>query len=160
YPQGTKVRPLVIGQLIAGEPVHIFESQWDAFAFMDVSGERSGIIITRGASNGALISGLIPESCICYLWKQNDPAGEKWQKDIFTNTKAAVRQVKIPAPHKDLNDWTRTGAQPNDLLAAITTSTVLRAPAVLTTLTCEEILALPKDEHSCLLGDRVLAKGQ
>jgi hypothetical protein len=33
-------------------------------------------------------------------------------------------------------------------------------PAVLTTLTCEEILALPKDEHSCLLGDRVLAKGQ
>ena len=30
----------------------------------------------------------------------------------------------------------------------------------LTVLTVEEILALPKDEHSCLLGDRLLAKGQ
>src|SRR5207249_10259226 len=67
YPQGAKVRPLVVGELLAGEPVHIFESQWDAFAFMNVSGERSGIIITRGASNGALVSGLISESSSVYL---------------------------------------------------------------------------------------------
>ena len=46
---------------------------------MDKSGERDGIIITRGASNGALVAELIPESSTLYLWTQNDEAGEKWQ---------------------------------------------------------------------------------
>src|SRR6266849_4238459 len=110
YPQGAKVRPLVIGELIAGDPVHVFESYWDAFAFMDVSGERSGIIITRGASNGALVADVIPESSIVYLWTQNDAPGEKWQKDICANTKATVKRANIPAPHKDLNGWTKTNA--------------------------------------------------
>src|SRR4029453_17491298 len=63
YPSGVKGRPLVIGELIAGDTFNVFESQWDAFAFMDVSGERSGIIITRGASNGALAD-VIPENSI------------------------------------------------------------------------------------------------
>jgi len=47
YPQGAKVRPLLIGELIRGDPIYPFESYWDAFAFTYVSGERSGIIITR-----------------------------------------------------------------------------------------------------------------
>ena len=94
YPQGAKVRPLVIGELVAGDPVHVFESQWDAFAFMDISGERSGIIITRGASNGALVAGLIPEDSTVYLWTQNDAAGEKWQNDICANTKATVKRAQ------------------------------------------------------------------
>jgi len=66
YPQGAKVRPLVIGELVAGEPVHVFESQWDGFDYMDKSGERDGIVITRGASNGALVAGLIPEGSTVY----------------------------------------------------------------------------------------------
>jgi len=82
HPKGAKVRPLVIGELSAGDPVHVFESQWDAFAFMDKSGEQSGIIITRGAGKGALVSELIPERSTVYLWTQNDAAGEKWQRDI------------------------------------------------------------------------------
>lgn len=61
YPQGAKWSPLVIGELIAGDPVHVFESQWDAFAFVDKSGEQTGIIVTRGASNGALVADLIPQ---------------------------------------------------------------------------------------------------
>ena len=72
YPLGVKVRPLVIGELVAGGPLHVFESQWDAFAFMDKSGERSGIIISRGAGNGALVGGLLPEGSTVYLWPQND----------------------------------------------------------------------------------------
>ena len=104
------MRPLVIGELVAGDPVHVFESQWDAFAFMDKSGERSGIIISRGAGNGAIVGGLLPEGSTVYLWPQNDPAGDKWEKDICANTKAVVKRAKIPAPHKDLNDWTRAGA--------------------------------------------------
>jgi hypothetical protein len=107
YPQGAKVRPLVIGELIAGEPAHVFESQWDCFAFLDVSGERSGVIITRGASNGRLVAGLIAESSTAYVWRQSDEAGEKWEKDICANVNAPVKRVKIPAAHRDLNDWTR-----------------------------------------------------
>jgi Protein of unknown function (DUF3987) len=113
------VRPLVIGELVAGDPVRLFESYWDAFTFMDKSGERSGIIITRGASNGACVSGLIPESSAVYVWTQNDAAGEKWEKDICANTKAAVKRVRIPDPHKDLNEWTLDGgASYNDFFQA------------------------------------------
>ena len=122
YPQGTKVWPLVIGELIAGDPVHVFESPWDCLAFMDISGERSGVIITRGASNGALAARLIPETSTVYIWTQNDPAGEKWQCDIRANTKAAVKRAQTPAPHKDLNDWIRAGATVKDLLAVLSNS--------------------------------------
>jgi hypothetical protein len=86
---------------------------------MDKSGGRDGVIITRGASNGVLVADLIPENSTIYLWAQNDAAGEKWQQDICANTRAAVKRVKIPAPHKDLNDWTRSGATADDLLAAM-----------------------------------------
>ena len=82
FPQGVTVRPLVIGELVSGDTVHIFESYWDAFAFMDKSGERHGIIVTRGASNGALVADVIPQGAKVYLWTQNDAAGEKWQHDI------------------------------------------------------------------------------
>jgi hypothetical protein len=126
YPQGAKVRPLVMGELIEGEAVHVFESQWDGFAFMDVSGERRGIIITRGAGNAALVEGLIPENSTVYVWTQNDAAGEKWQKDICANTKATVKRAKIPALHNDLNDWTRAGASVDDLLAAITNGEIIQ----------------------------------
>jgi hypothetical protein len=35
----------------------------------------------------------------------------KWQTDICANTKAVEKSVKIPASHKDLNDWTRNGRE-------------------------------------------------
>jgi hypothetical protein len=119
YSQGAKVRPLVFGESVAGDPIHVFESQWDAFAFMDASGERSGIITTRGASNGALIADLIPRSSTVYLWTQNDAAGDKWQKDVSANIKILLKRARIPAPHKDLNEWTKAGATAGDLLQAV-----------------------------------------
>ena len=125
YPQGAKVRPLVIGELVAGEPVHVFESQWDGFDYMDKSGERDGIVITRGASNGALVAGLIPEGSTVYVWTQNDDAGENWQKDVCANTKGTVKRARIPALHKDLNVWTRAGATPGDLLHAMQSAEVV-----------------------------------
>src|SRR5439155_8709426 len=94
-----------------------------------ISGERSGVIVTRGASNGALVAGLIAESSTVYLWTQNDQAGEKWQRDICANTKAIVKRARIPAPHKDLNDWTRAGATADDVLAAIINAEVIREPS-------------------------------
>jgi hypothetical protein len=100
-PNGTKVRPLVIGKLVAGDPTHIFESYWDAFAFMDKSGERSGVIITRGASNGALVAGLIHADAPVYAWKQNDQlkdgkrAGDEWLSDVVLHAGTKVRSPKI-----------------------------------------------------------------
>ncbi|HSS18346.1 MAG TPA: hypothetical protein VLQ29_15470 [Candidatus Dormibacteraeota bacterium] len=126
YPKGTKVRPLVIGELIAGDPVHVFESQWDAFAFMDKSCERSGIIITHGAGNGSLVAELILERSTVYLWTQNDAAGEKWERDVCANTKATVKRAKIPAPHKDLNDWARAGCSDKNLREAIVSAEVVQ----------------------------------
>jgi putative DNA primase/helicase len=112
--------------LIAGEPVHVFESQWDCFAFMDVSGERSGVIVTRGASNGRLVANVLPERATLYLWPQTDEPGEKWAKDVCAHVKCNVKRVKIPAPHKDLNDWARAGATDKDLLDAILNAETLR----------------------------------
>ena len=126
YPKGAKVRPLVIGELVPGALVHAFESYWDAFAFMDKSGERGGIIITRGASNGALVADVIPQSAKVYLWTQNDRAGQEWERTICANFKGTGRRVKIPAPHKDLNDWTRASATSGDLLNAMLKAETVR----------------------------------
>ena len=127
YPKGVNTRPLIVGDSITSEHIHMFEGQWDCFAFMDVSGERSGCVITRGASNGVPVSNLIAENSTVYLWTQNDAAGDKWQQDICAKTNAVVRRVKIPALHKDLNDWTRVGATADDLFAAMVNAEVVRA---------------------------------
>lgn len=131
HPEGIKAQPLVVGELEPGSPVHVFESQWDSFAFMDSSGERSGIIITRGASNGARVAELLPKDSTVYAWTQNDAAGEKWQKDVCESAKtvkATVKRVKIPKSHKDLNDWTRAGATGKDLFDALVKAETLYAP--------------------------------
>jgi AAA domain/CHC2 zinc finger len=128
HPKGAKARLLVIGELLPGDHVHIFESQWDAFAFMNVSGEGSGIVITRGTSNGALVADVIPERAIVHLWTQNDAPGAKWEKDICANAKGTVKRARIPKPHKDLNEWTQAGAQPDDLIAAMTRAQLLYQP--------------------------------
>jgi Protein of unknown function (DUF3987)/CHC2 zinc finger len=126
YPPGVKMRPLVIGELTRGDPVHLFESTWDGLDYMDKSGERSGVIISRGNANGALAAALIPQGATAYLWTQNDAAGEKWQRDICANTEATAKRAKIPAQHKDLNDWTRAGATTDDLLAAMMSAETIR----------------------------------
>jgi hypothetical protein len=129
HPQGAKVRPLVIGEPSTVDPVQVFESQWDAFAFMDRSGEYAGIVITRGSGNGALAPGLIPAGSTAYLWTQNDAPAEKWQTDICANTKAAVKRVRIPPRHKDLNEWTKAGATSDDLSEAISKAETLQEAA-------------------------------
>ena len=123
------MRPLVIGELLPGDTVHVFEAQWDAFAFMDESGERSGIVITRGASNGALVADRIPKQATVYVWPQNDAPGEKWAKDGYAHTKCAVKSAKTPSQFADLNAWTKDGgATAKDLLDAMVNAETLREP--------------------------------
>jgi hypothetical protein len=129
YPQGAKVRPLVIGEFLPGDTVHVFESQCDALAFMDKSGEYDGVIITRGANNGALPAAAISKDGKVYLWPRNGAPGEKWQKDICANTKVLVKRARIPEPHKDLNEWTKAGATSDDLFAAFLKAETVQEPA-------------------------------
>jgi len=125
-PRGAKLRPLVLGELLAGDAIHVFESQWDAFAFMDKSGEYNGIIVTRGASNGALAAAVIPKDARVYSWEQSDAPAQMLTSGICANTKALVKRVKIPAPYKDLNDWTKAGATSCDLLDVMLKAEVVR----------------------------------
>jgi hypothetical protein len=125
-PQGCKTHPLIIVDLHPGEHVRCFESQWDAFSFIEISGELSGIIITRGASNGKMVADLVPKGSTVYVLTQNDKPGEKWEKDICANTKALVKRIKVPEGHKDLNDWHRAGATDGDLFNAILNAETLQ----------------------------------
>jgi hypothetical protein len=126
YPKGTKVRPLVVGELVAGALVHIFESYFDAFSLMEKSGERTGIIVTRGAGNGALIAGRIPPGATVYAWKQNDEmkngkrAADEWLKDVAAHAGTKVLWPKTPEQFKDLNEWMeKGGAERDDFLRAL-----------------------------------------
>ena len=137
-PKGVKSAPLVIGKLT--DHVHIFESTWDALAFMFVTAVRDGIIITRGAGNGALVAGLIQDRKPVFVWLQNDkpdaktgivPA-EKWTADVCAHLpkKCVVKRVKVPEPHEDLNGWQKAGATPDDLKAAMANAERIELPPV------------------------------
>jgi AAA domain/CHC2 zinc finger len=126
-PRGTNARAFVVGELIEGRPIHIFESQWDAFAFMDVLEERTGVIVSRGSTNGALVKHYISGwRSPCYLWTQNDQVGDKWQREISAIANATVKRVQIPLRHKDLNDWTQAGATVVELRSALASAVIIK----------------------------------
>jgi AAA domain-containing protein len=126
FPHGIRTVPLIVGELVPGDHVHLFESTWDGLDFLDKSGYRSGVVITRGANNAKLVADLLPQNSIVFCWTQNDPAGAKWENDICANTKATVRRVRIPAEFKDVNAWTQGGATVDDLIAAVANAETLR----------------------------------
>lgn len=128
-PVGIKATPFVFGELAPGERIQVFESTWDGLDYLDKSGERDGVIIARGASNAKLAAALLPEGATCYVWTQNDEAGAAFEAAFVANTKCPVKRVKIPAPHKDLNEWTRAGATVPDLLHALSNAETFREPA-------------------------------
>ncbi len=133
-PKGNPMSPLVIGNLATARTVLVFESQWDAFAFMermewDISGAKwdgYAIIITRGAGNGRRVRGLIPEAALVLVVMQNDPpeedgspgAADKWLAAVEKAVGRPMYLFQPPPEHKDLNDWTRAGASRADLMLA------------------------------------------
>ena len=125
-PTGQKTAALVFGDAKAAGFILAFESQWDAFAVMDKLGWHAAnglpdatCFVTRGAGNGKLIHGQFAPDAICYAFKQNDDAGERWLADISRNALCKVLVVTTPAPHKDANDWTRAGAGKAEIETAI-----------------------------------------
>ncbi len=140
-PKGSRVRPLVIGDLPTARMVHAFESQWDALAVCDRLNMHTtpgfALLVTRGAENGGLVAGLIRPDAELFAWAQNDPdekrkngrtPAEKWLATVAENAGCKVRSVLTPAAHKDANDWTRAGATDDDLMEAIDAASVTTKP--------------------------------
>jgi hypothetical protein len=129
FPTKTRMRPLVIGDVAKATVIHVFESQWDAFAVCDKlslhTKEDVALVITRGAANGSLVSGLIPAKATVFAWKQNDDlkngrrAGDNWLKEVAANAVASVKAVTTSPQFKDPNEWTKAGATVDDLEGAI-----------------------------------------
>jgi hypothetical protein len=135
YPSGVGTHPFVIGDLTQAKQVHLFESQWDMLGFADRSGnyaaESVAFVATRGASNAALLKERLPSGASILAWPQNDTAGKEWLNDLsaFVPGLGVARvPFSIERPNefgeavevrlKDMNDWTRTGATPEDLYGA------------------------------------------
>jgi AAA domain len=159
-PEGVRAAPLVIGELIPGDRVNVFESTWDGLAYMHRSGERDGIIIARGSGNAKLAAALIAQGSTCYVWTQNDKAGADFEQTFVAATTCSVKRVKIPEPHKDLNDWTRDRATCDDLLGAIVKAETLREPEISwsdalseSAVTSSELRDLHLTPRKKLLGD-------
>ena len=105
-------QPWLIGSHDA-DNLHVFESQWDALAFMDSQGYGNGAwqpethacMITRGASNARKLEGRLHPDQKVYIWPQNDDAGAKWAKQVAEMATGDVFKVKVPDDINDTNDW-------------------------------------------------------
>jgi hypothetical protein len=126
-PEGIKIGPLLLGRLATARKVFFFESQWDGIALIDrlnlhdqIDAGEVAVVCTRGAQFGNRLAGLrLAEPCDAYVFPQNDVAGERWLDSIVAGLAREVRVVRTPRKFKDLNDWTRDGAQKTDLMSAI-----------------------------------------
>jgi hypothetical protein len=115
----VKAAPLIFGTLSPGKPVHCFESTWDGLDLMDKAGARDGVLITRGSENWKFVLERAPKNSPLLLWTQNDVAAATWEGNIVALAQDRAKLCKVPAQHKDLNDWTRAGATAEDLAAVV-----------------------------------------
>jgi hypothetical protein len=159
------------------ENVYIFESQWDAFAFMDATRwlelpnfrAVSSIVITRGSSNAKLVRNTFPTTGKILAWMQNDPQEDNgnspavtWLRDLI-KTIGSIPVCWPPKEHKDLNDWLKSGATPNQIIDAMESAPLYRdpsLPSIKPSLDFRKMLKFDaKSDPDCLLGNRYLCKG-
>jgi hypothetical protein len=132
YEPGVPVQPFIIGNLKTATQVHVFESQWDMFAFMDrtelYQDPTVAFIATRGASHTKVIKGLLREGVSVCAWPQNDAPGEKWLKELAEYADVPIAKAIIPEPHKDMNAWTKAGASAEDIYLAFFKNELVELP--------------------------------
>jgi hypothetical protein len=133
HPTGVGQTPLIFGDLGAANAILAFESQWDAWAVMDRLGWHQAmppdlaVLITRGATNGRVLSGRCAPGSVVMAFAQNDvdkgdgriPPGLAWLRTVAASCGCECRHVTTPPTHKDPNDWTRAGASAEDIRAAM-----------------------------------------
>lgn len=150
-PTGTGLNPLFIGD--SEEAVVIFESQWDAFAYMDLLGffkypalqASQQIVVTRGTSRAKSLSNRFRTGTKArfFIFQQNEPDKRKALSDGTFDLSPAEKlteelisilpggelcHAKIPDQFKDMNDWLRGGAKTKDVLEALENATNWRDP--------------------------------
>ncbi len=158
------------------ETVLIFESQWDAFAFMDATrwlemnmASISSIVITRGANKAKGVKNMFPIKGSIIAWMQNDPESDdgsspakSWLNDLV-KTIGSVHACWPPKEHKDLNDWLRAGAVSAEILELAQSAPKYRdpsLPAIKPHLDFRKMMRFdPNNDDSCLIGQRYLCKG-
>jgi hypothetical protein len=153
-PKGTPALPLIIEPVKEAASTICFESQWDAFAYIDLAGwpEYQRIIVTRGAANAAKIQGKTVGPVILFL--QNDEAGEKWAHQCCDYIEdVRVCTARPPAPHKDLNDWCKDGATLEELLRCLGSVAVVKAGPEKDIMSWDDLDDSQADPDT-LLGDR------
>jgi Protein of unknown function (DUF3631) len=137
-PPGTKVAPFIIGDPATAKQIHSSESQWDMLGLANRTDlyqtEGVAFIATRGASNGKLVAGLIPQSASVLAWPQNDKAGEKWLADVSAHAGVPVAKALTPAQFKDLDEWTAAspdngGARAEDIFRTMWRNQLVKEPA-------------------------------
>jgi hypothetical protein len=139
YKPGTPVQPFIIGDLETATQVHVFESQWDMFAFMDrtelYEEPTVAFVATRGAGNAKLIKGLLREGVSVCAWPQNDElndhgkrAGDEWLKDLAFHADVPIAKAIIPPPHEDMNAWCQAGATAEDIYLALFKNELVEVP--------------------------------
>jgi len=87
--------------------IYLFEGQWDMFTAYEL-GLRNVFSLPNGASNikAKEMLQFVPEDWEIYVCTDMDEAGNAAARSIFCQIPAEkYRRIKIPAPHKDLNDW-------------------------------------------------------
>ena len=87
--------------------IYLFEGQWDMFTAYEL-GLRNVFSLPNGASNikAKEMLQFVPEDWEIYVCTDMDEAGNAAARSIFCQIVAEkYRRIKIPAPHKDLNDW-------------------------------------------------------
>jgi hypothetical protein len=128
--EARDITPLIWGNPERAQRFKIHEGQWDAGSDVSVLSEMNEIdrgelcvISTRCASGVArLVDIAFPQGAVIYLFPQNDKPGrngrtasEEWLKDCLGELGEAY-VVRIPAAHKDLNDWIRAADFTTDQL--------------------------------------------
>jgi hypothetical protein len=113
-PDDRPISALVLGWIKAAKMIFVHESEWDALAQVSTLGLWNEldlgeicIIATRGACGMSRLEEIDSATKTgIYVVPQNDSASEKWLKACIEQLGQA-RVVRIPAQHKDLNDWIR-----------------------------------------------------
>jgi hypothetical protein len=115
FSKGAKNTPFVIGDPEGTLSVH--ESQWDALSYYGSTGEAA--LATRGAANARQAVEYIKANNIktAVAVPQNDKPGRQWLCDLASgiNGDCELKLMRVPAEHKDLGEWLKSGATDGDV---------------------------------------------
>jgi len=168
--------PLIIGDVENAACVTAHESQWDAFAMLDVlcyheDPRELAAIITRGSTAKTDLSEF-PVPAILAI-PQNDPEekknkkgltpAEQWLELVQSGKDPKTRMLvgRVPEEFEDLNDWTRTKPDPSDVRGRLIDMSL--NPALKGIKTAADLLKLASsgDDPDCMIGlkNRWLSRG-